>query len=66
MGVVSVSRISKSNVTIAWDSAPLSDGGCDITGFGVFRDDGAGSLVNLEINAASINNKPHLNSALLD
>lgn len=66
MGDVSISGISKSNVSITWDPVPLNNGGCQITGYGVFRDDGAGSLVNVEMNAADINNQPHLSSATLD
>lgn len=47
-------RIDKGSVSnslvIAWD-APLSDGGCPILGFSVYRDNGANGDVNTEINS---------------
>jgi hypothetical protein len=41
-----------SQISIAWEE-PSSDGGCAVTGYAVFRDDGAGSSINTEINSAS-------------
>lgn len=49
-------------LTLAW-TTPLDDGGCPITGYAVFRDDGAGSAINVEVNSASdtnIRDKPTL------
>ena len=46
MGTVSVYNVFKTNVSVSWDPAPLKNGGCKIRGYGVFRDDGAGSLID--------------------
>lgn len=41
----------QNSLLIAWE-APLSDGGCPITGFSVYRDDGANGDVSTEVNSA--------------
>lgn len=51
-------------LTLAW-TAPEDDGGCPITSYAVFRDDGAASEVNIEVNTDSdtnVRNKPALRS----
>ena len=42
------------SMTISWD-APLNDGGCPITGYAVFRDDGSTQIPSIEVNS---NNDP--------
>jgi len=41
-------------ITIGW-TEPLSNGGCPITGYSVYRDDGNEGAVNIEVNS---NNDP--------
>lgn len=41
-------------MTISW-SEPLDNGGCPITGYAIFRDDGVTQLPTIEVNA---NNDP--------
>ena len=45
---------TSTSMTISWD-APLNDGGCPITGYAVFRDDGSTEVPNIEVNQ---NNDP--------
>jgi len=55
---------SKTDVTISW-MAPKDNGGCRITTFVVYRDDGAGGQISQEINTvedANVRNYPSLNS----
>ena len=40
------------SITVGWGD-PIDDGGCPITGFAVFRDDGAGSAISTEVNLAN-------------
>lgn len=37
---------------IMWN-APKDDGGCPITGYALFRDDGVTEIPNIEVNSAS-------------
>jgi len=46
------SASTSSSITIAWNE-PEEDGGCPITGFAVFRDDGSGGDIINEVNSAS-------------
>ena len=57
-------RISSTltQISLEWEE-PESDGGCPITSYAVFRDDGAGSSINVEINSSNdpaIRNNPSL------
>lgn len=55
------------SITVGWDH-PIDDGGCPITGFAVFRDDGAGSAITDEVNSVSdtlVRNIPTLNSLVV-
>lgn len=36
-------------LTLSW-ATPGDNGGCPITGYAVFRDNGAGSAINVEVN----------------
>jgi hypothetical protein len=37
-------------ITIGW-TEPLNNGGCPLTGFRVYRDDGSEGAVNVEVNS---------------
>jgi hypothetical protein len=53
--------------TLAWSQAS-DDGGCAVTGYAVFRDDGSGSAINIEANSVgdtNIRDKPALFSAVV-
>jgi hypothetical protein len=53
---------TSTSMTISWQ-APLNDGGCPITGYAVFRDDGVTEIANIEVNMAndpSVRNIPTL------
>lgn len=45
-------------MTLSWN-APLSNGGCAISSFHIFKDDGAGGAFS-EADAGSVNNIPSL------
>jgi len=47
-----VSSITKTSFTASW-SAPVMFGGCPITSYVLYRDDGSGSDVNIPIDVAS-------------
>lgn len=53
-GFESPTRVSstRTSIVIQW-KAPADDGGCPLTEFAVFRDDGAGSAVSTELNSSS-------------
>jgi len=44
-------------MSLQW-TQPTLDGGCDVLGFKLFRNDGAGGTTFTEIDAATINDKP--------
>jgi len=46
-------------VTLRWEE-PEDNGGCSITSYAVFRDDGAGADINVNMESASVANKPYL------
>ena len=52
------------DIELGW-SAPTDDGGCPITGYKIFRDDGAGGLISIEVDPSSVENKPYLNSYIV-
>jgi len=51
--------ITETTFTITW-TPPSDDGGCSVTGYGIFRDDGAGGTITTEIDAGTVNNDPSL------
>jgi len=51
--------VYRTNFTIEWD-IPQSDGGCPITGYDIFRDDGAGGLVVIPVDPISVDDNPYL------
>lgn len=58
---------STTAITLKW-LAPEDDGGCSITGYAVFRDDGANGAISTEVNSsndASIRNLPSLSQATI-
>ena len=58
---------TSSSIDLRW-SVPLENGGCNITGFQLYRDDGQAGLISTEVDAASIRDRPHLtqHSVVLD
>jgi len=61
------STSTASSITIDW-STPADTGGCSISGYAVFKNDGAGGSTFTEANSASdaaIRNQPGLNSAAI-
>lgn len=55
----SVLSLTATTVTLRWEE-PENNGGCSITSYAVFRDDGAGSAINVNMESASVANKPYL------
>lgn len=47
-------------ITLSW-SNPLDNGGCFITGYKLFRNDGAGGDITTEIDAGTLNDNPYIN-----
>ena len=59
---------STSTMTLGW-TAPLTDGGCPITGYSLFRDDGITGDPSVEINSpndAQVRDKPTLRSHIVN
>lgn len=50
---------TETTVTLRWDQ-PSIVGGCSISSYAIFRDDGAGSAINNNMDAANVANKPFL------
>ena len=48
---------TKVSITLGWEQ-PKDDGGCPITGFRLFRDDGVGGTISTEVDPALINDIP--------
>ena len=48
------------SIDIGW-SAPSDDGGCPISGYRLFRDDGNSGPISTEVDSSNIENKPYLN-----
>lgn len=56
------SSLTDETMTIGW-TVPTQDGGCPITGYAVYMDDGTGSSIYSEVNTASdpaVRDKPWL------
>lgn len=47
------------SLKLNWDQ-PLDDGGCSITGYAIYRDDGAGGAITTDIDSGIIANQPNL------
>jgi hypothetical protein len=56
--------VNSTSISIAWN-APTNDGGCPITGYKVYVDDGAGGPFT-EYDAADVENKPFLSTVDID
>jgi hypothetical protein len=54
-----LTAVEKQKFTVHW-SMPASNGGCTITGYELWRDNGAGGAINVAIDASTIANKPAL------
>jgi hypothetical protein len=55
---------SNEQISISWQ-APSNNGGCRVTSYAVFRDDGLGSDISVEVNSESdpaVRNNPSINS----
>jgi titin len=59
MSVPSVNSVSLTSVTISW-TPPSSQGGCSLTGYAVYLDDGSGFAEVNSANDATVRNKPEL------
>ena len=51
--------VDETTFTISWD-LPTDDGGCSITGYAIYRDDGAGGSITNSVDASTIANNPYL------
>jgi hypothetical protein len=51
---------TSTSIDIGW-SAPSDDGGCPISSYRLFRDDGNSGSINTEVDSTNIENKPYLN-----
>lgn len=45
----------RTDLTLRW-KIPIDNGGCPLTGFNLFRDDGAGGTISIEVDPISIQN----------
>jgi len=52
-------KVDKTTFTIVWD-LPESDGGCPITGYAIYRDDGAGGFIVTPVDPESVSGNPYL------
>lgn len=50
---------TSTSLRLRWQS-PGNTGGCEVTSYGLLRDDGASGLINIPVNPAIIQNKPSL------
>jgi hypothetical protein len=48
---------SRTSLTLQW-LPPSSNGGCNITGYSLYSNDGLNGLIQTEVNAAQLANKP--------
>lgn len=60
MPTPTATTVTQTAIGIEWNP-PSNDGGCEITGYKIYIDDGAGGAFT-EHDAANVNNKPFLNS----
>jgi len=59
MALPTVEAVDETTVTLGW-CLPADDGGCPITGYALFRDDGAGGTISNAVDAGTVANKPYL------
>ena len=50
-------KVDRTSFSIVWD-LPSSNGGCPITGYAIYRDDGAGGLIVTPVDAESVAENP--------
>ena len=66
LDIAIISSTSSESMTLSW-TEPLNDGGCPITGYALFRDDGSSGDPTIEINMnddVNIRDKPTLRTAV--
>lgn len=51
--------VSETDFTIEWE-LPESDGGCPITGYAIYRDDGQGGFIVTPVDTATVDGNPYL------
>jgi len=54
-----LANVDRTTFTIVWD-LPQSNGGCPITGYAIYRDDGAGGLIVMPVDPVFTANNPYL------
>lgn len=47
------------SLTVKWQS-PISDGGCSVTSFALYRDNGDNGAISVQVDPANLNNKPYI------
>ena len=50
---------TRTSLTLDWQ-IPETDGGCPLTGYNLYRDDGDGGSITNEVDPAMIQNRPSL------
>jgi hypothetical protein len=53
MDIPTIYAIDQTHFTVGW-STPIETGGCPLTGYAVFRDDGLGGALNIPIDPLAI------------
>lgn len=59
MNKPNLESVDETTYTVSWD-LPKSDGGCAITGYALWIDDGAGGSIINPVDAVAIANQPYL------
>ena len=55
MSKPTLEAVDQTSFTISWD-LPQDEGGCQITGYAIYRDDGNGGMINIPVDAAVVAN----------
>lgn len=58
-GVPTASNTNLTQINVSW-TAPADNGGCDITGYKLYRDDGAGGAVDVQVAIATLTGHPEI------